>query len=109
MSAAICPSDQAMAALATANANRLARASLRRAVREKRVTLAEALEHAAAQDVGIADLMECVPYLTPARVGTILLVARIGYARPVKRLRERDRWAIFHLLAERHPGIKVRP
>jgi hypothetical protein len=101
--------DQARAALALGNHKRLQRAAVKRALRTKRLTLYEAFENEAASGMGIAALMECVPYLTPPKVSTILLIARIGYARPVGRLRPRDRWQIMHLLTERHPGIRVRP
>jgi hypothetical protein len=73
------------------------------------VTLIEVFKSPALHTMKVSKLLEQIPWLSPPKVGRILLVLGIGYARPVGELTRTERENILRIIRQRHPRAKITP
>lgn len=82
--------EQAMAHLEIANRIRLERADLKRRLKRRELTLADALEEDAAQAAGIGEILRALPRYGQGRMFKLLervpIVNRVGLPDPIRRV-----------------------
>lgn len=97
--------DQTMAALARANKIRCGRAVVKRAVREREITFAQACENPVVAKMTVMELMLAVPRYGRVRARGLLQELRISEHRKIDTLTPRQREALSQILAT--PGRRV--
>lgn len=100
---------QHIQALENGNVRRLRIAEAKRQIKARELSLTEAFSDPSLETMRVCDLFEAVRGLTPRKVGSLLLAAEIGYARPLGRLTTRDKWALMRLLNAYHKGVRLHP
>lgn len=89
-----------------ANRIRFERLAIRRALKARTITLADAFERDAAQAMPVCELLEAVPYLTAGKAGWVLLACRIPYAQPVGSIGPFHRRQILARIRALYPRIR---